>query len=231
PVFAVSIASVIGFLRESFILFAGNITHRRRRLNPRNQAHSGYVAGDCTADWPGLGPLLFVTRQRFDARGPLLRRPTPVLQLGRELIPLVEGADTDRMDLRVRVSAGRVDGRTAIGAKRLRPLVSTLSGLDIDLEFTLQEPEAAFFRRHYGAERRTGQGLTVGAVADRNRIRINFSFVADGATMATAVDLHRFVLLQLLTDPPSTTSDWPVTKSLSLEARNRTAPRRSSGYA
>src|SRR5262245_45108974 len=135
------------------------------------------------------------------------------------------------MDFWVRFSAGRVDRRTAIGAKGLRPLVSTLAGLDVDLQLTLQELEAAFFRRHYRAERRTGQTLTIGAVADRNRIRINFSFVADGATMAPAVDFHRSVLLQLLTNPPSTTSDWPVTKSLSLEARNKSAPRRSSGYA
>ena len=37
------------------------------------------------------------------------------------------------------------------------------------------------------------------------------------------------VARRLLTAPPSTTSDWPVTKSLSLEARNTSAPSRSSG--
>jgi hypothetical protein len=33
----------------------------------------------------------------------------------------------------------------------------------------------------------------------------------------------------LLTEPPSTTIDWPVTKSLSLEARKISVPSRSSG--
>src|SRR5262245_50355320 len=124
------------------------------------------------------------------------------------------------MDLRIGVCAGRVDRRAAMWTKRLRSLVSALSRLDVDLEFTLQEPEASLFRRHHGAERRTGQSLAIGAVADRNRVRIDFSFVADLATMTPAVDFHRSVLLQSLTDPPSTTSDWPVTKSLSLDARN-----------
>src|SRR4029450_3116518 len=36
PVFAVSIASVIGVLREPFVPFATNIAHRAVRLNPRN---------------------------------------------------------------------------------------------------------------------------------------------------------------------------------------------------
>src|SRR5512143_2894750 len=133
------------------------------------------------------------------------------------------------MDLGIGFSAGGIDGRAALWTKRLRPLVSALSRLDIDLQLTLQEREAAFFRRHHGAERRTGQGLTIGAVADRDRIRIDFSLVTDVTTMAPAVDLHRYALLQLLTDPPSTTSDWPVTKSLSLDARNTSAPSRSSG--
>src|SRR5262249_8613928 len=124
------------------------------------------------------------------------------------------------MDLRIGFGAGRVDRRAAMRTERLRPLVSALSCFDVDLQFTLQEPEAAFLCRHHGAERRTGQCLAIGAVADRNSIRIDFSFVADVATMALAVDLHHSILLQLLTDPPSTTSDWPVTKSLSLEARN-----------
>src|SRR5262245_66626861 len=95
------------------------------------------------------------------------------------------------MDLRIGVCAGRVDRRAAMGAKRLRPLVSALSRLDVDLQLTLQEPEAAFFRLRHGAERRTRQGLAIGAVADRNRVRIDFSLVADEAAMTLAVDFHR----------------------------------------
>src|SRR5215468_1365931 len=94
----------------------------------------------------------------------------------------------------------------------------------------LEKLEGALFCRRHCAECRTRQGLAIGAIADRNRIRVDFSFVADVATMALAVDLHRFILqFQLLTEPPSTTSDWPVTKSLSLDARNTSAPSRSSG--
>src|SRR5262245_50640274 len=55
PAFALSIASVIGFLREPFISFAVNIAHRLRRLNPWNHAHSGYVAPMLAAPaaaWP-----------------------------------------------------------------------------------------------------------------------------------------------------------------------------------
>src|SRR6185312_5563927 len=44
PACAVSIASVIGFLREPFISFAMNIAHHASRLNPRNPTHSGHVA-------------------------------------------------------------------------------------------------------------------------------------------------------------------------------------------
>src|SRR4249919_767331 len=179
----------------------------------------------------GLLTLLFKSCQRTDARSPTLRGPIPILQLWHELITLVEGTDADRVDLGVTFGAVRINRRAALWAERLRPLVSALSRLDVDLQLTLQELEAALFRRHHSAERRTGQGLTIGAVADRDRIRIDFSFITDVATMASAVDLHRSVLLQLLTDPPSTTSDWPVTKSLSLDAKNTSAPSRSSGYA
>src|SRR5262249_46315053 len=128
-------------------------------------------------------------------RRPALRRPLPVLQLRRELIALVQGADADRMDLWIRFGAGRVDRRAAMRTKRLWPLVSIFRRLYVGLEFALQEREAAFLCGHHGAERRTGQGLAIGAVADRNSIRIDFSFVADVATMAPAVDLHRLVLL------------------------------------
>src|SRR6185437_7180673 len=155
----------------------------------------------------------------------------PILQLRHELIALVERTDADRVDLGIGFSAGGIDRRAALWTKRLRPLVSALSGLDVDLQLTLQELEAALFRRHHSAERRTGQSLTIGAVTDRDRIRIDFSLVTDVATVAPAVDLHRCALPQLLTDPPSTTSDWPVTKSLSLDARNTSAPNRSSGVS
>src|SRR6185503_16148896 len=115
------------------------------------------------------------------------------------------------------------------GGKKIAAACFRSPRLDVDFQLTLQELEAALLRRHHSAERRAGQGLTIGAVADRDRIRINLSFVTDVATMAPAVDLHRCVLPQLLTEPPSTTIDWPVTKSLSLDARNTRAPSRSSG--
>src|SRR5579862_6148583 len=40
-----------------------------------------------------------------------------------------------------------------------------------------------------------------------------------------------WLLAQLLVAPPSTAMVWPVTKSLSADDRNTSAPNRSSGYS
>src|SRR3954466_8793832 len=111
--------------------------------------------------------------------------------------------------------------------ERLGGLIAPPAGLHVDLELPRQQPERAFLRRRNGAERRARETLAVGAVADRNRVRIDFGFVSDKAAMASAVDLQRpsYVLIE----PPSTAMVCPVMKSLSLEARNTSAPSRSFG--
>src|SRR5690242_15988173 len=112
PGCAVSIASVIGLLREPIVSFVANITHRERGLNPRNRKHNGYVCRGF-----GLLALFFKTWQRTDSGGPRLSRSIPILQLRHELVALAQSADADGMDLRARLRAGRVDRRTAMWAK------------------------------------------------------------------------------------------------------------------
>src|SRR5581483_5684468 len=137
----------------------------------------------------GRSHLLFDARYGRDGAEPVLLRAAPDLFFRDEPVALAGRADTDIVDLRPLARRGRVDVRAALRAEGLHALAAAFGGLDVDRRLA-RDPERAVGRRNRSAERRAGQLLAVGAVADRRLLRVDLGFIGDVATMASTVDFH-----------------------------------------
>ena len=134
--------------------------------------------------------LLLELSDRPDVCDPWLSGARPPLRMGDNLVALTNGAHTDGVDLGTCSDGRRVNMRSTFRAKRLRPLVSALGGLDVDFRFARKQPESVFPCEGVHAERRAGECLAVSAIAEQGIVRLNLGFKGDVSAVTTPVDFH-----------------------------------------
>src|SRR4051812_16000696 len=97
--------------------------------------------------------LLFELSHRPDVRGPWLRRARPYLHTWGDLVALTYGAHANGVDFGPVTSGRRVNWRSTLWAKRLRPLIPTFAGFDVDFQLAREQFERVFSRVRVHAER------------------------------------------------------------------------------
>lgn len=97
--------------------------------------------------------LRFELWDRPELCDPWLSGAGPPLRMRDDLVALTNGPQADGINLRARSGGARVDMRSTLGAKRLRPLVSALGSLDVDFRVAGKQPESVFARKGMHAER------------------------------------------------------------------------------
>jgi hypothetical protein len=121
------------------------------------------------------------------------RRAKPDLLLRHKPSALAQNSDTQRVGgPRMFARRGRIDRR---GARRAEGLNSRIAAVRRGLQIACRLPchrEGIAGGTDRDAKRRTGAGLTVGAMADRNRLRIDLRRNGNCAAMAGAVHLYGF---------------------------------------
>src|SRR5271168_4639563 len=102
---------------------------------------------------------------------------------------LRDGARAQHVAFRIFDRAG-IEMRSANAAKDLAALVAALGRLDVALWCTALEHKMRRGRRDVRTKGRAADHLTVGAMAQAQRVGIDLSFVGDLTAVATPVDLH-----------------------------------------
>src|ERR1700704_3748542 len=145
--------------------------------------------------------LLLVLVDGGKSAHPGLRRAEPILPLRDELIALAQDSDTHRIGCLLPLARrGRIDRRPAARAEGLHARIAAV-GRRLDVIRRLPgHPERGARDRDRDAERRTGAGLAIGAVADLGLLRIGLAFDGDIAAVAGAVDFHGSLAIRL--SPP-----------------------------
>src|SRR5262249_1162630 len=92
---------------------------------------------------------------------------------------------------RVGARGRRIDRCAAFGTEPVRPLVPAFSSLNVDFRCSAPQNEGPGQARHVRAKGGAGEGLTIGAMADSDLGRVDFSLEADLTTMAASGDFHR----------------------------------------
>src|SRR5262245_31164543 len=109
---------------------------------------------------------------------------------GLQLRPLAYGSHPQPVDLGIGYGR-RVDGCAALGTESLSARVSAFGGLlYVNLRLTRQQLKSVLSALHVGAERRTGAGLAIRAVAYPDVFGVDFSLISDVAAMTRTVDSH-----------------------------------------
>jgi len=110
--------------------------------------------------------------------------------MGDDLVTLMNGAQTDGVNLGACSDGCRVDMRSTFRAKRLWPLVSAFGGLDVNFRFAREQPESVFPREGVHAERGAGECLAVSAIAEQGFVRLDLGFKGDVSAVTTPVDFQ-----------------------------------------
>src|SRR5580704_14890791 len=116
-------------------------------------------------------------------------RPPPALSLRSEGGALCNCPDTQAIALRIVHRTG-IDRRAATAAEGVKAFVAAFGRLDIGLGCAAQQHEMLGRCRNIDAKRGSGERLTIGAVADVERVGVDLRFEGDLAAMAVSVDLH-----------------------------------------
>ena len=135
-----------------------------------------------------------------------------------QLIALAQCADPKVVSLWIITNRGRINPCTAARAKCLRADRSAVGCFPIHSWFARQQHERAWPRDNNCSQWSTAHRLTIGAVADRRRFRIGFSFKRHVATVTTSIDFHdtgspstaASLSRELRTCERSRSPHWPV---------------------
>jgi hypothetical protein len=125
-------------------------------------------------------------------------RAAPALPGRSQLGAAVERAHPQAIRLRAGACRCGVERRAAFGAERVHPLISAFRGLGIELGGAASQDEGAGQAWHRGAKGGAGKGLAIGAMADSDLSRIDFSLKADLTAMTASGNFHRYFFLVVL---------------------------------
>ncbi len=158
----------------------------------RTRAAPGPVCALWSRTAAAIIPVLLASIRRRnvgDAVHPRQRGAPPDLPSRRECRALGDAVHAQRVALRV-LDGTRVDWSPAIVAESMAALGAALGRLDIALRRAAPEHELRCRRWDVRAKCRAGEALAVGAVAQRDRGRIDLGLEGDLSAVAAPVDLH-----------------------------------------
>lgn len=158
----------------------------------RPPVHRGVRTCDSPSEGSGVGILLAIDlRNAAEILRPRDGRLTPDLFARWQRRSLVEAADAQRVGGRV-LDCSRIRRGAAVRAERVCSLGSALCCPDVALRLPAKQPKALRRGTHGHSIRRSGEHLTVCAMAGRNVFRIDLSLVHDPTAMALSSNLHDY---------------------------------------
>ena len=121
---------------------------------------------------------------------PTLCRPVPILRPRHERVALADRAHAQPEESGLGVGRRRIDWCSAFRAEGLDAPVAARGRLHVGLGNTGEKPETAFNRRDDNPEGRAGKRLTIGAMTNLDRIRIDVGFIGQITAMAAPINFH-----------------------------------------
>jgi hypothetical protein len=129
-------------------------------------------------------------RQGLEVTDPRYGGATPDLPRRLEPVALTDAAPANSPIVGTALTAGKKRG-TAIAAEVLKAGPAIVAGLGVDFRGLTRHPDLLSRADHRHAVGRSGQHLTIRAVADRHPRRIDLGLIGHSAAMASPVYVHR----------------------------------------
>src|SRR6185369_6905198 len=107
-----------------------------------------------------------------------------------QLLSFVDGADADVVQTGLRARRRGVDGRAAVFAEGLFANAPAVRRLQVDARRAGQQSKTAERGGYGNSKGRSGQLLTIAAMADIDLIGFDVGLVTDRAAMTSAGDVH-----------------------------------------